>query len=113
MQTKTNIKYKDNKGFTIHNGEEYIGFLILNEKQVSPEFVKSLQNPEVMKAIIAQAELRVFAPKEDKVLSSTQAIIDSVLNTTNETSAPSDELLSSEDLDTDLKTALENEAVNQ
>ena len=74
MQNRPNNDQKNNKGFTLHIGETYIGFLTIADKV--PEVTASaMQDPAVMKAMLEQAELRPYAPKESQDMSGVNAII--------------------------------------
>ena len=72
---------KQNKGFTIHIGETYVGHLVINEDRVDPATLANLQKPENMKAILASAELRVFVAKEDRAQRDTSDL-DSIMAAT-------------------------------
>lgn len=68
---------RDNKGFTVHVGSTYIGYLVIGEKNVSEEFVAKLQQPSNMAALLAKAELKPFEKKEADV-SDAQAVLDAL-----------------------------------
>jgi len=57
---------KQNKGFTIHVGDTYVGHLVINEDRVDPATLANLQKPNMMKAILSTAELRKFVPPEER-----------------------------------------------
>lgn len=71
-----------NKGFTIHLGDEYVGHLTINEDRVAPATVANLQKPEIMKMILAEAELRKYVPKEERANRNTSAM-DSIIAKAN------------------------------
>jgi len=53
-----------NKGFTVHVGDTYIGYLVIGEKNVPEDTVTALQDPDNMATILAKAELRAFKEPE-------------------------------------------------
>lgn len=65
---------KQNKGFTVHVGEEYVGHFVINEDRVAPETIANLQKPEIMKSVLAEAELRAFVSEADRPKRDTSAI---------------------------------------
>ena len=75
MEFSNQNNRKQNKGFTIHLGDDYVGYLVIGEKNVSPEQIGALQNPVNMKAVLAQGELREFAEPEQKTSSSIMDVI--------------------------------------
>ena len=76
MQQRNNDNQKQNKGFSIFVGDTYVGFLTINEKNVLPETVARLQEPENMKAILGKAELRKWEPKAPADMSAVTDILD-------------------------------------
>lgn len=54
-----------NKGFTIHVDDTYVGFLTIGEKNVPAATVKALQEADNMKAVLAKADLRPYQEKPD------------------------------------------------
>ena len=74
MQQRTNNQVQ-NKGFTIHVGETYVGYLTIGEKNTPATTVLALQNPDNMKAVLEKAELRPYADKAPADMSSVDAII--------------------------------------
>lgn len=77
MQKNTNAR-PDNKGFTIHLGDNYIGYVVIGEKNVPEETLKNLQDPVKFSALAAQAEFRPFAEKADTDMSDVDDILNSV-----------------------------------
>lgn len=67
---------KQNKGFTVHLGDTYIGHLVINEDRVKPETVEAMQKPEIMAKILAdtQCELRKFVPEDEREKRDTSAV---------------------------------------
>ena len=53
-----------NKGFTVHVGDTYIGYLVIGEKNVPEDTIVALQDPANMKTILSSAELRAFKEPE-------------------------------------------------
>lgn len=65
---------KQNKGFTIHVGDTYVGHLVINEDRVNAHTLSEMQKPEVMGKILASAELRKFVPAEERANRDTSPI---------------------------------------
>jgi len=84
MQNRNNNN-QPNKGFTLHLGDTYLGYIVLGEKNVPAETLAKLQDPANMAKILESAELRPFKEKEDTDMSA----VDALLNV--ETEEPSDE----------------------
>lgn len=55
---------KKNKGFSIYVGDNYVGYIVINETKIPQESIAKLLVPENMKTVLASAELRVFSDKE-------------------------------------------------
>ena len=68
-------KRTPNKGFRIWVGDTYIGYLNIGEKNVDPMTVSGLQDPAVMTAILAQAELRPYEDEKPRDMSTVNDII--------------------------------------
>lgn len=77
---------KNNKGFTIHVGENYVGYIVIGENKVPEDAVVKLQDPRNMLAVLAKAELRPFAPAKDNDTDYLDAILGG--GETSETEAP-------------------------
>lgn len=73
--TTTTFAKKPNKGFTIHLGDTYIGYLVIGEKNVPDATVAEMQKPENMAAILAQSELKVFTDAKTADMSAVEAIL--------------------------------------
>ena len=69
------VPRKDNKGFTIHAGENYVGYIVIGENKVPEDALVKLQNPTTMAKILANAELRPFAKATDNDVSYIDAIL--------------------------------------
>ncbi len=71
---------KQNKGFTVHLGETYIGHIVINEDRVNAHTLAEMQKPAVMAKILADAacELRKFIPKEERANRDTSSV-DSII----------------------------------
>ncbi len=90
MQNRSNNGFNNsntdipNKGFTIHVGDTYIGFLTVAEfnkqgKRVMPEHTaENMQKPENMAALLSKAELRPYKPVEEADTASVDEIMESV-----------------------------------
>lgn len=65
-----------NKGFQIWNGDTYVGYVVIGEKNTPKETVKALQNADNMAAVLAMAELRVFKIPEDRDTTNVMEIIE-------------------------------------
>lgn len=87
----TGFIQKQNKGFTIHLGDEYVGHLVINEDRISPQTIANLQKPAVMKMVLAEAELRKFVPKEERENRDTSGIDSIIAKATAEESVESAE----------------------
>lgn len=75
MQNRNNNNSQvPNKGFTLHLDQTYVGFLTISDK-VPEATAIAMQDPETMKAILEQVELRPYAPKESQDVSGINAII--------------------------------------
>lgn len=90
MQTTNNQNQKQNKGFTVFVGDTYVGYLTLGEKNVKPDVIAAMQQPENMKAILASAELRPYAEPVDADTSAIESIIAAVPTPTTEGNQASD-----------------------
>jgi len=62
-----------NKGFTVHVGDQYVGYIVIGEKNVPEDTVVALQEPDNMTAILNSAELRPF---KDPELVDTSSVMD-------------------------------------
>lgn len=92
-----NFAQRQNKGFTIHLGDEYVGHLVINEDRVNPKTVAQLQKPEIMKTVLASVELRPFVPKEERGYRDTsglEALINSADEEAEDKGSPLDQLSS-------------------
>jgi len=83
MQQNTN-KAPQNKGFTVHVGETYVGYLVINEKNVPAKTLENLQVPTNMAAVLGKAELRPFVEKADSDMSDIDALMGSSESATTE-----------------------------
>ena len=61
-----------NKGFTVHVGDTYIGYLVIGEKNVPEDTVAALQDSSNMKVVLDKAELRPF--KEPELVDTTSVM---------------------------------------
>lgn len=70
MQSR-NRTADQNHGFTLHMGDTYIGFLTINEKNVDPAVVETLQDPDnMLKLIVSDGfELRPYKQRENTDMS--------------------------------------------
>ena len=55
---------KQNKGFNVWVGNDYIGTLVIQEKRKTPEMVEKLADPANMQKLMKVAELRPFEPNK-------------------------------------------------
>ncbi len=65
----------DNKGYSIMHNDEYVGYVVIHEKQVAKETIEALQNPAIMKRVFAEATLKKFEKKVDKTNTSIAAMV--------------------------------------
>jgi hypothetical protein len=65
----------ERKGFTIHVGNDYLGYIHLNDDNVDEAVLEQLLNPANFKLVIAGAELRAFKKKEVNQLSDVTALL--------------------------------------
>lgn len=86
-QSNNGFVQKQNKGFTIHVGDTYVGHLVINEQRVDPATLANLQKPENMKAILANAELRIFVPENEREKRDTSDL-DSIMADVNKPAKP-------------------------
>lgn len=73
--TTTAAEKAERKGFTVHVGETYVGYLIIGEKNVPAATLTAMQDPDNMAAILNKADLRPFKEAEDADMSAIDAII--------------------------------------
>jgi len=64
LRDEKNDERAPNKGFTFHIGKTYLGFITIADDKLPPETVAELTDPETMKGVISNAELRPYKAKE-------------------------------------------------
>ena len=94
MQKNDNSGFvqKQNKGFTVHLGETYIGHIVINEDRVDAHTLTEMQKPEVMAKILADGscELRKFIPKEERQNRDTSAVDNIIASVAEDAKEPAE-----------------------
>jgi len=68
-------QFQQNKGYTIHYNEEYVGHLVISDK-LDQETIDLLVDPKRMQKVLQLAELRKFKPKTPVDAKGIKAIFD-------------------------------------